>query len=152
MKHPTRPCPHFRLSRMAAAPLAGLLLLATLPSRADSADAVAKATSATKAWLALVDGGRYGASWDAAAALFQAAITKANWEKTIGNARSPLGAAPSRTLKSATFTHELPGAPKGDYVVIQFNTDFEKKPGSVETVTPMLEEDGTWKVSGYFIK
>jgi hypothetical protein len=29
---------------------------------------------------------------------------------------------------------------------------FEKKAQVVETVTPVQQSDGTWKVSGYFIK
>ncbi len=46
----------------------------------------------------------------------------------------------------------LPGAPDGNYVVIQFKTTFEHKAQAVETVTPMLENDGVWRVTGYFIK
>jgi hypothetical protein len=37
-------------------------------------------------------------------------------------------------------------------VVITFETAFENKASAVETVTPMLEKDGKWRVSGYFIK
>jgi hypothetical protein len=37
-------------------------------------------------------------------------------------------------------------------VVIQYETSFERAPGMIETVTPMLEKDGKWKVSGYYIK
>jgi hypothetical protein len=37
-------------------------------------------------------------------------------------------------------------------VVIQFNTRFENKAAAIETVTPMHEKDGSWRVSGYFIK
>ncbi len=52
----------------------------------------------------------------------------------------------------ATFTRTVPGAPDGEYVVIQFDTQFENKAAAVETVTPMREKDGSWRVSGYFIK
>jgi len=37
-------------------------------------------------------------------------------------------------------------------VVIQFDSSFEHKQTAVETVTPMLDTDGKWRVSGYFIK
>lgn len=70
----------------------------------------------------------------------------------VEKARSPLGRLVSRKLESAKFTHELPGAPAGDYVVIQYDTNFEKKSGATETVTPMKDKDGVWRVSGYFIK
>ena len=65
--------------------------------------------------------------------------------------RQPLAGVVTRELKSETHVTELPGAPDGDYVVIQFNTTFENKRVAVETVTPMLEDDGNWLVAGYFI-
>ena len=148
MKHPTRQA----LCSSAIVLFAGALLLAAPASRAEDADGVPKATSAAKSWLALTDSGKYGASWDTAAAIFQGAVTKESWEKALVSVRTPLGAVRSRKLKLATFTHELPRAPKGDYVVIEYDTDFDNRPGAVETVTPMLEKDGSWKVSGYFIK
>ena len=40
------------------------------------------------------------------------------------------------------FRALLPGAPDGEYVVIQFETSFEKKKSSVETITPMKEKGG----------
>jgi len=78
--------------------------------------------------------------------------TQSDWEKALKSVRSQLGAVKSRALKSATFTKTLPGAPDGEYVVIQFDTQFENKAAAVETVTPMHEKDGSWRVAGYFIK
>ena len=46
----------------------------------------------------------------------------------------------------------LPGAPDGQYVVIQFKSSFTNKKTTIETVTPMLDKDGKWRVSGYYIK
>jgi len=46
----------------------------------------------------------------------------------------------------------LPGAPDGDYVVIQFQTSFANKASAVETITPMRDRDGAYRVSGYFIR
>ena len=66
--------------------------------------------------------------------------------------RDPLGKVTTRKLKSATYTKSLPGAPDGEYVVIQYESSFEHKQSAVETVTPMLDKDGKWRVSGYFIK
>ena len=66
--------------------------------------------------------------------------------------RKPLGQTVSRSLKSKQYQTVLPGAPDGEYVVIQFNTSFEHKRSAVETVTPMKDKDGKWRVSGYYIK
>jgi len=110
------------------------------------------AQNAAQAWLALTDSGQYAPSWDNAAEFFKASVTKATWLNAMTSARSPLGALKSRKLKSATFTRSLPGAPAGEYVVIQFDTQFQNKSTAIETITPMHEKDGSWKVSGYFIK
>jgi hypothetical protein len=67
-------------------------------------------------------------------------------------ARQPLGKLVSREFKSTHYTTSAPGAPDGQYVIIQYNTSFENKKSAVETVTPMLEQDGKWRVSGYYIK
>ncbi len=37
-------------------------------------------------------------------------------------------------------------------VVIQYDTSFQNKASAIETVTPSLEKDGVWRVSGYFVK
>lgn len=132
--------------------VAATFLLLGFPAAADESAAVAQAQAAAKSWLVLVDGGKYGQSWDDAASLFRAAVTKADWEKAVRAARSPLGTLKARKLKSATFARALPGAPDGEYVVIQFDSQFDNKAAAIETITPMRDKDGAWRVSGYYIK
>ena len=112
----------------------------------------AAAVAAAKTWLALVDEGKYGESWATAAAYFKSAITQEKWEQMLTAVRNPLGRLVSRELSSKTYMQSLPGAPDGEYVVIQFKTAFENKKSAIETITPMLDSDGEWRVSGYFIK
>jgi hypothetical protein len=130
--------------------LASITAFAMGPSHAD--DRTDQAVEATKQWLALVDGGKYAASWRQAAPFFQDKVPEKQWEATITAVRGPLGEAKSREVLGAQFITELPGAPAGQYVVIQFKTDFASKPGSIETVTPMKDAQGAWRVSGYYIK
>jgi hypothetical protein len=103
-------------------------------------------------WLSYIDTGRYAESWDDSAAYFREAVPKTQWETTLAQVRGPLGVAIGRKVRSATYTRTLPGAPEGEYVVIQYDTRFENRPNSVETVTPMREKNGTWKVAGYHIR
>jgi hypothetical protein len=110
------------------------------------------AQQSAESWLGLVDSGKYGASWEDAASSFKAHVTKEQWVIMAGPVRDPLGKVLSRKLKSANYTKTLPGAPDGEYVVIQFDTSFEHKQTAVETITPMVDKDGKWRVSGYYIK
>ena len=81
----------------------------------------------------------------------KSAASKADFEKSVRAVRTPLGKVVSRKVKSRQYATSLPGAPDGEYVVIQFETRFENKANALETITPMLDKDGKWKVSGYFI-
>lgn len=110
------------------------------------------ALGVAQAWLTLLDEGKDEQSWQQAAKPFQAGITKDKWIESIKSVRKPLGKCKSRDLLSATYTTSVPGAPEGQYLVIQYEAAFENKQQAIETVTPMLEADGTWRVSGYFVK
>ncbi len=111
-----------------------------------------RAVSEAQAWLALIDNGHYSEGWKEASAIFQGAVTETAWENSMNTFRKPLGSLVSRQLKSAQAATELPGAPDGQYVVMQFQTSFANKKSATETVTFMLEKDGHWKAAGYYIK
>ena len=110
------------------------------------------AVAASQAWLDLVDGRNYSGSWEGASECFKAAVTMEQWQGSMGAFRKPLGKVVSRKLKSKQYTRTLPGAPDGEYVIIQYETSFKNKKSAIETITPMLDMDGTWRVSGYYIK
>jgi Protein of unknown function (DUF4019) len=110
------------------------------------------AQATAEKWLALLDDGKYSESWDALAPTFKKAVGKRDWNSTIASIRKPLGKVVSRKLKSAEHTKDLPGAPEGEYVVLKFDTVFQNKSNAVETVTPMIESDLIWRVSGYSVK
>ncbi|GAB3428238.1 DUF4019 domain-containing protein [Massilia solisilvae] len=116
---------------------------------------VNEATAAAESWLAQVDKGDVAGSWDNMASVSQKMVSKADWEKSVRGARDPYGKPVSRRLATAVATRALPGAPEGEYVVIQYNTRFNQLPANqigIETVTPMRDKDGKWRVSGYYIK
>jgi hypothetical protein len=130
-----------------------LVFVGTLPiASADDPKAESAAVGRAEAWLSLIDQGKYGESWDEAAQLFKGAVSRDAWKDSLVGARTPLGKLVSRKLKSKRSAGSLPGAPDGTYVVIQYDVTFENKKSAVETITPMLETDGTWRVSGYYIR
>ena len=138
--------------------LAGLAALAiaiafsAINAMAQDEEKQKAAVSAAENWLQLTDSGKYAESWKASADFFQKSLTQDQWDQALQAARKPLGTLVSRKLKGAVDKSSLPGASPGEYVVIQFETSFANKKNTVETVTPMLQKDGSWKVSGYFIK
>ena len=133
--------------RVLLIPFAMLCLIAV----ATASDAEKQAEDAALAWLSLVDAGQYDASWKEAASLFRAQVTVKQWSQAVTAARKPFGELKSRRLKDAKYTTSLPGAPDGEYVVLQFEAVYEHKASAIETVTPK-QDSGSWRVSGYYIR
>ena len=136
--------PILRNCLMVALALASLSGYATDDKKRDADQAAGK-------WLALVDGQQYLESWNRAATLFKQQVSADNWLQAIGAARKPLGSMISRKLVAATYATSLPGAPDGEYVVLQYQTTFQHKKSAIETVTPMFD-DNRWRVSGYYVR
>lgn len=129
----------------------GVVLMAGLAA-ATEAEKEKAAVAAAEKWVTLVDKSKYAESWKEAAEYFRNAVKQEQWEQSLQAVRKPLGKLVSRKVKSKSYKTVLPGAPDGEYVVIQFETSFENKKSAVETITPMMNKDGTWRVSGYYIK
>jgi len=110
------------------------------------------AVESAEKWLRLIDENKIGESWNQAALMFRNAVTVEDWESSVAAAQKFVGRPLSRKLKSKQYVEELPGAPDGEYVVIEYETSFENKKNGSETVTPMLDPDGRWRVAGYFVK
>ncbi|WP_375427295.1 DUF4019 domain-containing protein [uncultured Sphingomonas sp.] len=117
---------------------------------AANASASASLDSARK-WLALLDRQSWEESWRTATTLFKSQISASQWTSTIQSVRQPLGKMASRTFLNVTKTNSLPGAPAGEYEVIQFQTSFAGKRSVVETITLARDRSG-WRVAGYFIR
>ena len=127
-----------------------LILAIVQPLWADSSKEL-NAQIASDAWLSMVDDGKYAESWQNASLYFKNVIDENQWTKTLKSVRRPLGDLISRKAISQHYTKTLPGAPDGEYVVIQYESSFQNKASAIETVTPSLGEDGIWRVSGYYI-
>ncbi len=129
-------------------------ILATFGTAASAGEEedINQAVEAAQSWLAIVDAGKYGESWDLAATALQKGIEKTKWEQAVGNVRKPIGAVKSRIVMKGADAPKLAKLPIGDAVVIQFATAFDKLAPAIETVTPFREQGGAWKVSGYYIK
>ena len=129
-----------------------VLIFSAVSAVAKSAEKEKAAAASAERWLQMVDSEKYAESWKEAAVLFKDAINQEQWEQSLQAVRKPLGKLITRKMKTNTYKTSLPGAPDGEYVIIEFATSFEHKNSAIETVTPMMDKDGKWRVSGYYIK
>jgi hypothetical protein len=122
------------------------------PKPESNPEAEKAAIESATVWLQLMDSEKYVESWEEAAEYLKNAVSKDNFQTSLQTAREPLGKLVSRNLKSKVYSTSAPGAPDGEYVIIQYNTSFENKKSAIETVTPMRDKDSIWRVSGYYIR
>ena len=128
-----------------------ITLTLTTPIKAEDTKEQA-AIQAAENWLSIIDTERYEKSWENGAIFLKNEVTKEQWVGSMKAYRKPLGKMEKRKLKRNQYMTNIPDAPAGEYVVIQFDTVFENKKEAIETITPMLDPDGKWRVAGYFIK
>jgi DNA-binding CsgD family transcriptional regulator len=119
-------------------------------SASSSASDRASAASGEE-WAKLLDAQRWADSWKSSGGAFRSKLTEADWIATIQPLRRQLGSVSSRSVKSVSSASSLPGAPDGEYKIVQFATVFANKPDAIETVV-LTHENSTWKVNGYFIR
>jgi hypothetical protein len=130
----------------------GASALAASPEEQDAINAAEK-------WLANVDAGKAAASWAMAAETFRTAVAKPQWTTGLRDLRKPYGKLASRKAERLahvgerpTATDATPGAATNDQVSIIFDTKFAGGKSANEEVTLIRENDGIWRVAGYFIR
>ncbi len=128
-----------------------ITLTLTTPIKAEETKEHAAIQTAEN-WLSIIDTEQYEDSWENGAIFLKNEVSKEQWASSMNKYRKPLGKIEERKFKSSQYMTDIPDAPDGEYVVIQFDTVFENKKEAIETITPMLDPDGKWRVAGYFIK
>ena len=140
---------HIHVIAMVA--VAAILLYPLLGNKIDP-KSLQQARAAAEAFMALVDAGDYEAARQNASTLLQEKIATEVWHRQIGVMRDRVGQLKERKQDKAFQSKYASDAPDGDYITLEYLSDFEKKTQALETVNLTLEGDGSWRVVGYFIK
>jgi uncharacterized protein DUF4019 len=114
----------------------------TLRDDRDSIDAGMK-------WLALIDGGNAGAAWDLSSKQLKSSVTRDKFIEGMRDARKSLGKLEGRTAERFARSHQLPGAPEGDYAIIDYTARFAQGKKLQERLVWSIEEGDIWRVAGY---
>jgi opacity protein-like surface antigen len=147
--------------RLVAAGLIAVLAGVAGAFAADKPEDAAQA--AAESWLKTVDAGDYAASWSQASAALKAAVKQPEWGQVAAGIRTPLGKVVSRKVKSREYTENGPTtrviggrvyswSGRGKCVILQFETAFANKASATETVIPVPDPDGVWRVSAYSVR
>ncbi|MEL7197291.1 MAG: DUF4019 domain-containing protein [Pseudomonadota bacterium] len=121
-------------------------------SRTASDEASPAALKRARTFISAVDAGDWQESWSRSGEFFQSQTSATEWAALVEPVRGPLGSVEKRRLVSVERVSTLPGAPEGDYEILQYQTEFEKLEG-VSTETVILIRNGEdFDIAGFFIR
>lgn len=103
------------------------------------------------AWLAFINDRNWAEGWRNASEMMRSQISQDLFTTSMTSAHSMLGKVVSRKFVRARATKSLPGAPDGDYELLEFKSEYEKKADAIDTVVVVKEGSG-WKVAGFFTR
>lgn len=112
-------------------------------------------TQAAGQVVRMVDTNRIGEVWDGASPTMKRLVTKDEFIKQVTIDRNKLGTAGARGQAVVSRSQFAAGGqvPAGLYINVNFPTKFAKAPQPVrELVSFRLDEDKTWRVSGYSLR
>lgn len=118
-------------------------------ANADLTKNLTASSIATKDWLDQIDKERYGESWDGGSKLMRSTVKRNEWIKILNKTRKPLGDVKSRSVLDQRTAKDPKNLPKGEYMVMFYNSSFANKPLAYELVTLFKETDGQWRVITY---
>jgi hypothetical protein len=138
--------------RWAGVQWAAWLALSGLTAYAQTVIDTTPGLAASRAWLADLDAGRYGASWEEADPLLKESMPKSQWETGLDRARAPMGVLVARKIRLASCTRGTQADPEAEICAIQYDSRFENRPLADERVTVLKGRDGAWRVAAYALR
>ena len=129
-----------------------LVAVAPPSAKAQDAEATRTAVAAAEAFLRLLDEGKYAESWDSSAAAFRKAVTRGQWQTAAQQVRGGIGKLQSRSVMSGADAPKAQSNAQGEFIVVKFFAKYSNLEAAIETVAPMKDTDGQYRVSGYFVR
>jgi len=109
------------------------------------------AASAASHFINLIDQGQYAASWLDAGSLLQDVISQREWVAAMTVLRKPLGSVYARKTNGYKTSQTLPRGTRGNFIIINYQTNFTTKSMAIETVSLMSMPYDQWKVVSYAV-
>ncbi|MBM4181942.1 MAG: DUF4019 domain-containing protein [Betaproteobacteria bacterium] len=104
-----------------------------------------------RTWLVHIEKGQMKKAWEAGNSYFKKVLPLEDWLKGL-HAVAALGPVQTRTLTSVTFASKMPGSVDGQYALLHYETSFQHKDRTTETVILKRDDDQAWRGVGYLVK
>jgi len=115
---------------------------------ASAEDQVDQALSASKAWVAQIDAGKYDESYAFTCEETRGRFPQDHWVDVLKALRRPWGDVVSREQLSHVYKPNGVKGLNGECVVVTYQTNFKNLSNATEVVV-LKWEDGQWRGAGY---
>lgn len=101
-----------------------------------------------------IDAGQAAQLWDSASAVTRSSVKRETFVESVARVRTPLGAASGREWISVSRQTGggQGGLPAGNYISVELATSFAGNRTARELVSFRLDDDGTWRFTGYVLR
>ena len=117
---------------------------------ADSVELSEDIRSAADESLTLLDQDNYLGAWKSSASIFKEVVSRDAWNSQMEGVRKKFGKAKTRLRTNAIAQKDPSNHPPGEYIMLNFDTGFEKD-DATETLV-LFKEENRWRLAGYFTK
>ncbi len=130
-----------------------VLVILFLPHVSDppEPEVAEQASASAKTFLAQVDTGEYAQSWELLAEITKNQISQQDWVQQLEKLYAKAGPLEQRQQKEISYGNAPAEDPDGKYLIITYDSKFERSEQVAETTTLTLDKDDRWRVAGYHI-
>lgn len=139
------------LSRRIAVVAGSVFLCLFLLSGAVAAEP-APALEEAQSFLELVDAGSYQQAWWGSSDLLQLTSKLDSWVSALRVQREMFGGLVERSPKTVSARTSQPGLPDGEYMLILFDSRFERKQKALELLVLARAPYEGWKLVSYRLR
>lgn len=119
----------YRILSLTIILLAGLAISVSAESLSQ-----AEAENQARGFLQLLDQGLQDQAWFAMTPAFQALNDRTRWESRQQVIRTSYGSLTFRQLRRVSYRQTFSLSPDGEYIMVQFQSSYQRKAETVETV------------------
>lgn len=129
-----------------------LILLSGLNAAEIQAKQHQQAVSAAQEWLDLVENGKLHEGWEKLSPQYRNNVTQQKWEAVFNTVHVKNARPINRTILHVSQWKDHSTGSDEKYLMIRIKTTYDDQSERVQMVAPKLDDDGEWRVAGFYFR
>lgn len=129
-----------------------LILLSGLNTAESQAMQQHQAVSVAQEWLDLVENGQLHEGWERLSPQYRNNVTQQKWEAVFNSVHAKNARPINRTILHVSKWKDHSSGNDEKYLMVRIKTTYDDQSERVQMITPKLDEDGEWRVAGFYFR